>query len=105
MSDQGMPLPPASFEFLVFSLRTQAEINLGLLHFGDTDEEPEIDLELARHYIELMAVLQEKTKGNLSLEEQRLIDNSVTELRYRFLQSTGDNVDAPPAEQSRIILP
>lgn len=100
-----MPLPPASFEFLVFSLRTQAEINLGLLHFGDTDEEPEIDLELAGHYIDLMAVLQEKTKGNLSLEEQKLIDNSLTELRFRFLQSTEDNVDSPPAEQSRIILP
>lgn len=43
------------------------------------------DLRLARHFIDLLAMLQEKTKGNLSLEEQRLLDNTVTELRFRYL--------------------
>ena len=47
------------------------------------------DYELARHHIDLLAMLQEKTKGNLTLEEQRALDNSVTELRFRFVQAQG----------------
>jgi len=86
-----MPLPPASFEFLTLSLRTQAEFQLGLMHFGAPEEKPEPDLELARHSIDLMAVLQEKTRGNLSLEEQRLLENSLTELRFRFIQVMEDS--------------
>ena len=44
------------------------------------------NLPLARHSIDLMSVLIEKTKGNLSLEEQRLLENSLTELRFRYVQ-------------------
>ena len=83
--DFEIPLPPASFGFLVLSLRTQAEIQLGLVHFGE-GEAPEPDLRLARHTIDLMAVLLEKTKGNLTLDEQRLLENSLTELWFRFVQ-------------------
>jgi hypothetical protein len=83
--DFQIPLPPASLGFLVFSLRTQAEIQLGLVHFGE-GEPPEPDLRMARHSIDLMAVLLEKTKGNLTLDEQRLLENSLTELRFRFVQ-------------------
>jgi len=81
-----MPLPPASFEFLTLSLRTQAEFQLGLMHFGPPEEKPEPDFELARHSIDLLGVLKEKTRGNLSLEEQRMLENSLTELRFRFVQ-------------------
>jgi len=85
-----IPLPPASFEFLIFSLRAQAEMQLGLMHFGE-GEKPEPDLLLARHTIDMMSVLKDKTKGNLSLEEQRLLENSLTELRYRFVQVTEES--------------
>jgi hypothetical protein len=81
---QRPPLPPADFDFLIYSLRLQAEVNLGLLPYGD-QEKP--DFELARHNIDLLAVLQQKTKGNLTLEEQRALDNSVTELRFRYIQA------------------
>jgi Domain of unknown function (DUF1844) len=84
MSDTGMPLPPATFEFLVFSLKMQAEIRLGLLKMGEEDDAP--DLPAARHAIDMLGMLAEKTKGNLSVEEQRLIENSLTELRFRFVQ-------------------
>lgn len=84
-ADHNIPLPPASFSFLVLSLRAQAEMQLGLMHFGE-DEKPEPDLALARHTIDMMGILLEKTKGNLTLEEQRLIENSLTELRFRFVQ-------------------
>ena len=79
------PLPPPSFSFLILSLRTQAEMQLGLMQFGE-EEKAEPDLLLARHTIDLMGVLQEKTKGNLQIEEQRLLENSLTELRFRFVQ-------------------
>ncbi len=88
MSDSGFPLPPPTFEFLVFSLKTQAEMRLGLLPFGMTEEEgqeEETDLPSARHAIDMLAMLAEKTRGNLSMEEQRLIENSLTELRFRFV--------------------
>jgi hypothetical protein len=77
-------LPPADFDFLVYSLRLQAELNLGLLPFADKQEP---DFELGRHNIDLLAMLQEKTKGNLTPEEQRALDNSITELRFRFVQA------------------
>lgn len=83
--EQSIPLPPASFSFLVLSLRAQAEMQLGLMHFGP-EEKPEPELPLARHTIDMMGILLEKTKGNLSLEEQRLLKNSLTELRFRFVQ-------------------
>ncbi|MBI4875167.1 MAG: DUF1844 domain-containing protein [Acidobacteria bacterium] len=85
-NEEEFPLPPVSFEFLTLSLKTQAEMQLGLLHFGEESERPKPDLRLARHTIDLLSLLQEKTRGNLTLEEQRLLDNSLTELRFRFVQ-------------------
>jgi hypothetical protein len=72
---------------LVLSLRTQAEVQLGLFHFGEDKDRPEPDLEAARHSIDLLGILQEKTRGNLTLEEQRLLENSLTELRFRYVQA------------------
>lgn len=82
------PLPPASFEFLVLSLQMQAQMQMGLLKMSPDDPEPEVNLPLARHTIDMLAMIQSKTKGNLSLEEQRLLDNALTELRFRFVQAS-----------------
>jgi len=81
-----LPVPPANFLFLVESILMQAQIQLGLLNFGEKDEESEPNLPLARHSIDLLGMLQEKTKGNLTVEEQRLLENGLTELRFRFVQ-------------------
>ena len=85
-ADNDIPLPPANFLFLVESILMQAQIQLGLLNFGEKEENPEVNLPLARHSIDLLGVLQEKTKGNLTMEEQRLLENGLTELRFRFVQ-------------------
>lgn len=83
--DESRPaLPVADFDFLIYSLRLQAELNLGLLPFA---EQQKPDFELAGHNIDLLVILQEKTKGNLSPEEKRALDNAVTELRYQFVQA------------------
>lgn len=87
MSDRSTPLPPATLEFLVFTTKMQAEMYLGLLHFGDDKDRPEPDFAAARHAIDLLAMLQEKTRNNLTSEEQRLLENSLTELRFRYVQS------------------
>ena len=82
-----LPLPPANFLFLVESILMQAQMQLGLLRFGDEkDEDAEPNLPLARHSIDILAMLQEKTRGNLTAEEQRLLENGLTELRFRFVQ-------------------
>ena len=93
-----IPLPPASFTFLVVSLRAQAEMQLGLMQFGEEEKAPP-DLPLARHTIDLMAMLFEKTKGNLTIEEQRLLENSLTELRFRFVQ-VSEEASKPAASNS-----
>ena len=80
------PLPPANFAFLVESILMQTQMQLGLLRFGETDEENEPNLPMARHSIDMLGMLQDKTRGNLTTEEQRLIENGLTELRFRFIQ-------------------
>lgn len=81
------PLPPVSFEFLVLSFKMQAEMQLGLLHFGEEKDRPKPDLRVAKHTIDMLALLEQKTRGNLSIEEQRLLENSLTELRFRYVQA------------------
>ena len=89
------PLPPPSFSFIVLSLRAQAQMQLGLMHFGE-EEKPQPDLRLAQHTIDLMSILLEKTKGNLELEEQRMLENALTELRFRFVQVSEEVTKAAP---------
>ena len=88
MSDKDVPLPPANFEFLVWSMRMQAEASLGAAPWGG--ENQEVNLPVARHTIDTLAVLQDKTRNNLTMEEQRLLDNTVTEEK---------KVKAAPPEQ------
>jgi hypothetical protein len=97
--DSSVPLPPASFSELVWSLRTQADLYLGLLNFGE-EEKPKPDLPRASHFIDLLAVLLEKTRGNLALEEQRFLENSLTELRFRFVQ-VSDELAKPKTAESQ----
>ena len=101
MSDHDYPLPQATLEFLVLSLRTQTEMHLGLLFTGEKDR-PEPDFRIARHSIDLLAMLQDKTHGNTTVEEQRLIENTVTELRFRYVQAMQQHqkqAEAPPAPE------
>src|SRR5262249_12048304 len=87
MTESDFPLPPPTFEFLVFSLKMQAELRLGLLGPAEEKKEPP-DLPAARHAIDMLAMLSEKTPGNLSVEEQRLLGDSLIELRFRYVQVT-----------------
>jgi hypothetical protein len=82
-NDDSRPeLPAADFDFLIYSLRLQAELNLGLMPFAEPQKP---DFERASHTIDLLAMLREKTKGNLTPDEQRDLDQSLAELRLRFV--------------------
>ena len=82
-----IPIPPADFSFLIESILMQTQLQLGLLNLGEKDESPpEPNLPLARHSIDMLAMLQQKTQGNLTVEEQRLLENGLTELRFRYVQ-------------------
>jgi Domain of unknown function (DUF1844) len=83
-TNQAFPLPPPDFAFLVESILLQAQMQLGLLRLEDDQEEQ--NLPLARHSIDLLTMLQEKTAGNLTTEEHRLIENGLTELHFRYVQ-------------------
>jgi hypothetical protein len=87
MSEE-LALPPVTFEFLIISYKTQAEMNLGLIKLSE--DQPPPDIRLARHFVDLLGLLQEKTKGNLTWEEERLLNNVLTELRFRYLQAFED---------------
>ena len=105
MSEKEYPLPPATFDFLVLSLKTQIEVHLGLLYFGDEKERPEPEFRMARHSIDLLAMIQEKTRGNLAMEEQRLIENALTELRFRFVQALEQHQKKTAAGAAETVTP
>jgi len=76
-------MPEASFATLVNSLLTQIFLYLGEL--TPRGAEPQINLDMARFNVDLLGVLEEKTKGNLTPDEQKLLDNALYESRTRFV--------------------
>ncbi len=85
---QRPPLPPVDFSGLILSLAHATMMHLGQIPGPDGQAIP-ADLQLARHTIDTIAMLKEKTQGNLIPEEQKLIDTALTELRMAFVQLSG----------------
>jgi hypothetical protein len=76
-----------TFTGFVLSLATTAAVHFGDLADPSTGEPSEPNLAGAAQMIEIIALLQEKTKGNLSEPEARLVDDLLYELRMRFVQA------------------
>ena len=76
-----------TFTGFVLSLATTAAVHFGDIADPVTGEEAEPNLHAAAQMIEIIAMLQEKTKGNLIEPEERLIDDLLYELRLRFVQA------------------
>src|SRR5690348_11503788 len=79
----GREVPPAGMGSLVNSLLTQALFYLGDL--APQGSEPVLNLDMAKHQIDTLGVLEEKTRGNLTEEEQRLLDTALYEARMRYV--------------------
>lgn len=81
------PLPKGDFAALLSMLATQAFFAMGLLKVEGQEREP--DLEIARYNIDMLETLEEKTKGNLSKEEQDVLNNMLNQLRMAYVKVAG----------------
>lgn len=78
-------LPPANFLTMVQSFRIQALYCLGLLKLPGA-EKSEVNLDAAKHNIDMLQVLEEKTKGNITEEESKFITQVLHEVRMSYVQ-------------------
>ncbi|MBI5966674.1 MAG: DUF1844 domain-containing protein [Deltaproteobacteria bacterium] len=78
-------LPEINFSSFIFSLGTST-----LLHLGEVPDpvtqKREKNLPLAKQTIDILGMLREKTQGNLTPDEQKLIENLLTDLRWRYIR-------------------
>lgn len=82
---QRGPLPKGDFAALISMLTTQIFFSLGLIRMeGQEPKEP--DLELAKYNIDMLETIEEKTKGNLSEQEQQVLKNTLNEVRMAYVK-------------------
>jgi len=94
-----------SFVAFVLSLAHTAAV-----HFGDVPDpvsgsRAEANLPAAQQMIDILALMEAKTRGNLTAEERQLLEQVLFELRMRFVEVQGGSGAAAPEPKSRIILP
>ena len=82
------PIPPASFPFLITSIATQAMIYLGQIP-DPVNNESIVNLDVAKHHIDTLSILEEKTKGNLNEEEAGMLEATLHQLRMAFVAAQG----------------
>jgi hypothetical protein len=90
----GDPLDdPASFLSLIMSLASNAAASLGMMPHPMTGETG-VDLQTAKHWIDVLGMLEEKTQGNLDEQEAQMIENLLADLRMQYVSFT--NAPTPP---------
>jgi hypothetical protein len=86
-------LPPADFATLVLSLGSSA-----MAYMGESDapdpKQPARNLPMAKHAIDLLSVLEEKTKGNLTSEEEQILESLLFDLRLRYVEAVKASTSA-----------
>ena len=80
------PLPEVNFSSLIFSLSSSALLHIGEIADPQTGATRK-DLPLAKHTIDTIAMLREKTEGNLTEEEDKFMENILTDLRWRYVKA------------------
>ena len=78
-----------SFTAFVLSLASTAAIHFGDLPDPATGERSEVDLDGAMQMIEILALLDQKTRGNLTAEERQVLEQVLYELRLRYVEASG----------------
>lgn len=92
-------LPDAGFSELLNLLAMQAMAGLGLVA-GPGGERIPPNLEIAKHFVDMLQVLEDKTKNNLTPDEKKLLDQVLYEMRMRYVQATSGAAAAPPPKQA-----
>ena len=80
------PLPPVDFQTFVISLGSSALMHLGAIEHPETGK-AELNLDLAKHTIEVLVMLEKKTSGNLSSPESQLLTSLLYDLRLKFVEA------------------
>ena len=94
---QAGEMPPADFQTLMSTMATQALFAMGAFPDPRTGQRV-AHLDLARHHIDMLGVLEEKTKGNLTAEESDALATTIYELRSRYVQlATSARTQGPGA--------
>jgi hypothetical protein len=81
-------LPEVDFSYFLVSLSSSALFHLGEIADPQTGQKSK-DLPLAKHSIDIIAMLKEKTKGNLTEEEDKALESILTDLRWRYVKAAG----------------
>ena len=91
-----------SFAAFVLSLAHTAAVHFGDIPDPVSGQKSEVNLPAAQQMIDILALLEEKTRGNLTAEERQFLDQILYELRLRYVEASQQG-SAP--EPSRIIIP
>jgi len=103
-SSEEYPIPPASFTVLLSTLATQAMMGLGM--FPDpASGKPTVNRPMAKHFIDTISMLEEKTKGNLDGEEASQISDSLHQLRMAYMATADSKPEPETPKKSTIELP
>jgi len=84
-----MSAPALSFTAFVLSLASTAAIHFGDLPDPVSGERVEMNLDGAAQMIEILSLLEQKTRGNLTAEERQVLEQVLYELRMRFVEASG----------------
>jgi hypothetical protein len=79
-------MPEVTFSAFVMSLNTSILYHLGEIKDPETGK-TEVNYDLARHAIDTLVMLQQKTKGNLSRDEEEMLKNIVYDIKLRFVRA------------------
>lgn len=87
---------PASFVNFIMSIASNAASAVGMMEHPVTHQR-EVDLELAKHWIDVLGMLQQKTRGNLTSQEQQILEGLLSDLRMQYVSLT----HSPQAKAAR----
>jgi hypothetical protein len=101
MSENSPGSAEVTFVGFVLSLAHTAAFHFGDVSDPISGQAGQVNLAAAQQIIDILTLLQEKTRGNLTAEERQLLEQIVYELQMRYIEATKD----APQEPSRIIIP
>ncbi|BBO71716.1 hypothetical protein DSCA_56460 [Desulfosarcina alkanivorans] len=87
-SEARSPLPTINFATFIFSLNSSALVQLGMMEDPTSGEQAK-NLPLAKQTIDLLSMLEEKTRGNLDADEAAMLKNILYDLRIHYVKETG----------------
>jgi hypothetical protein len=98
MSEEQRKTGPIDFYTFVFSLGSSAFVHLGEAPHPES-QKTEVNLVLAQQTIDILGMLQQKTRGNLTAEEEKFLQSLLSDLRLRYVaRSTGETGPTPDGE-------